>query len=126
MSGVPKPKPKPKPKDIICERAGDSAMSMHRRLTPPPPNRHLAEFGTATSEGLRAMRERAGWSEEGESPAPSPPTTGTAADGPSGTPSRQATTCWDTARSSGGGQAREVWSANMNVMRHARRNTTGW
>ena len=41
-------------------------MSMHRRLTPPPPNRHLAEFGTATSEGLRAMRERAGWSEEGE------------------------------------------------------------
>ena len=42
-------------------------MSTQRRLTPAPPIKYLAEFGTATSEGLlRAMRERAGWSEEGE------------------------------------------------------------
>ena len=37
-----------------------------RRLTPPPPNAQPAEFGWRTSEGLRAMRERAGWSGDGE------------------------------------------------------------
>ena len=41
-------------------------MTKNRRLTPPPPNKHLADFGAATTEGLRAMRERAGWTEEGE------------------------------------------------------------
>jgi len=37
-----------------------------RRLTPPPPNAQPAEFGLRTSEGLRAMRERTGWSVDGE------------------------------------------------------------
>ena len=37
-----------------------------RRLTPPPPNAQPAEFGRRTSECLRAMRERAGWSGDGE------------------------------------------------------------
>ena len=42
---------------------GDRAMTRNRRLTPPPPNKHLADFGAATTEGLRAMRERTGWTE---------------------------------------------------------------
>ena len=37
-----------------------------RRLTPPPPNVQPAGFGRRTSEGLRAMREHAGWSDDGE------------------------------------------------------------
>ena len=37
-----------------------------RRLTPSPPHAQPTEFGRRTSEGLRAMRERAGWSGDGE------------------------------------------------------------
>ena len=41
-------------------------MTAYSRLSPPPANKHLAEFGARTSARLREIRERAGWTEDGE------------------------------------------------------------
>ena len=43
-----------------------SPTKVQRRLSPPPPNTNDSEFGARTSAALREMRERAGWSDEGE------------------------------------------------------------